>query len=66
MIPEIIEFEAKADKNGNTARLRVDVANRKFYRNFISFYGQPIQVTKQAVSKMVEAYKWFGWKEEKI
>ena len=56
MNPEIIEFKAKTDKNGNTARLRIDVANRKFYRNF----------TKQAVSKMVEAYKWFGWKEEKI
>lgn len=66
MAPEIIEFIGKTDKNGNTARLRVDVANRKFDRNFISFYGEPIKVEKSAISKMVEAYKWFGWEEEKI
>ena len=66
MTAEIIEFIGKTDKNGNTTRLRVDVANRKFYRDFVSFYGEPIQVEKSAISKMVEAYKWFGWKEEKI
>lgn len=66
MVAEIIEFKGKTDKNGNTARLRVDVANRKFYRDFISFYGEPIEVTKQAISKMVEAYKWFGFEETKI
>lgn len=66
MVAEIIEFKDKTDKNGNTARLRVDVANRKFYRDFVSFYGEPIEVTKQAVSKMVEAYKWFGFEETKI
>ena len=66
MTAEIMEFISKTDKNGNTARLRVDVANRKFYRDFVSFYGEPIQVEKSAISKMVEAYKWFGWKEEKI
>lgn len=66
MVAEIIEFKGKTDKNGNTARLRVDVTNRKFYRNFVSFYGEPIEVTKQAVSKMVEAYKWFGFEETKI
>lgn len=66
MVTEIIEFKGKTDKNGNTARLRVD-ANRKFYRNvFVSFYGEPIEVTKQAVSKMVEAYKQFGFEETKI
>ena len=66
MVAEIIEFKGKTDKNGNTARLRVDVANRKFYRDFVSFYGEPIEVTKQAVSKMVEAYKWFSFEETKI
>lgn len=66
MTPEIMEFIGKTDKNGNTARLRVNVANRKFYRNFVSFYGEPIKVEKSAISKMVEAYKWFGWQEEKI
>lgn len=65
-VPEIMEFVGKTDKNNDTIRLRVDVANRKFYRNFISFYGEPIQITKQAVNKMVAAYKWFGWEEEKI
>ena len=66
MTAEIMEFISKTDKNGNTARLRVDVANRKFYRDFVSFYGDPIKVEKAAISKMVESYKWFGWKEEKI
>lgn len=66
MIPEIMEFISKTDKNGNTARLRVDVVNRKFYRDFVSFYGEPIKVEKSAIGKMVEAYRRFGWKEEKI
>lgn len=66
MVAEIIEFKGKTDKNGNTTRLRVDVVNRKFYRDFVSFYGEPIEVTKQAISKMVEAYKWFGFEETKI
>lgn len=66
MTVEIMEFIEKTDKNGNTARLRVDVASRKFYRDFVSFYGEPIKVKKSAIRKMVEAYKWFGWKEEKI
>lgn len=66
MTPNIMEFIGKTDKNGNTSRLRVDVANHIFYRNFVSFYGKPIKVEKSAISKMVEAYKWFGWKEEKI
>lgn len=66
MVPEIIEFKSKTDRNGNTARLRVDVANRKFYRDFVSFYGEPIEVTNRAVSRMVEVYKWFGFEETKI
>ena len=66
MTAEIMEFIGKTDKNGNTARLRVDVANRKFDRNFIIFYGELIKVEKSVISKMVEAYKRFGWKEEKI
>lgn len=66
MTAEIMEFISKTDKNGNTARLRVDVANRKFYRDFVIFYGDPIKVEKSAISKMVEAYRRFGWKEEKI
>ena len=66
MTAEIMEFIGKTDKNGNTARLRVDVANRKFYRDFISFYGKPIKVEKSTISKVVETYKGFGWEEEKI
>lgn len=66
MTAEIIEFIGKTDKNGNTARLRVDVANRKFYRNFVIFYGEPIKVEKSVISKMVEVYIRFGWEEEKI
>ena len=66
MTAEIMEFISKTDKNGNTARLRIDVVNRKFDRNFVIFYGEPIKVEKSVISKMVEAYKWFGWKEEKI
>ena len=38
MTAEIMEFIGKTDKNGNTARLRVDVANHKFYRDFVSFF----------------------------
>ncbi len=57
MTAEIMEFIGKTDKNGNTARLRVDVANRKFYRDFVSFYGESIKVEKSAISKMVETYK---------
>ena len=34
MTAEIMEFIGKTDKNGNTARLRVDVANRKSQINF--------------------------------
>ena len=33
MTAEIMEFISKTDKNGNTARLRVDVANRKSHRS---------------------------------
>lgn len=66
MTPNIMEFISKTDKNGNTPRLRVDVANHTFYRNFVSFYGEPIKVDKTAISKIVEAYKWFGWEERKI
>lgn len=53
MTAEIMEFIGKTDKNGNTARLRVDVANRKFYRDFVSFYGEPIKVEKSAIGKEV-------------
>ena len=60
MTAEIMEFIGKTDKNGNTARLRVDVPNCKFDRNFIIFYGEPIKVEKSVISKMVEAYKWLG------
>lgn len=59
MTAEIMEFIGKTDKNGNTARLRVDVANRKFYRDFVSFYGDPIKVEKSAISKMVEPGAWY-------
>ena len=32
MTAEIMEFIGKTDKNGNTVRLRVDVANRTFQK----------------------------------
>lgn len=63
---EIMEFIGKRDKNGNTARLRVDVANHKFYRDFLSFYGEPIKVQKSVIRKIVEAFNCFGWEEERI
>ena len=66
MTAEIMEFIGKTDKNGNTARLRVDAANRKFYRDFVSFYGEPIKVEKSIINKIKEAYRRLGWKEEKI
>lgn len=58
MTAEIMEFIGKTDKNGNTARLRVDVANRKFYRDFVSFYGEPIKVEKSAISEEAEPDDW--------
>lgn len=66
MTSEILEFISNTDKNGNTLHLRIDVANRKFNRDFISFYGKPIKVTKTAISKMVESFKWFGWQEKQF
>ena len=34
MTAEIMEFIGKTDQNGNTARLRVDVAIRKLQTNY--------------------------------
>ena len=52
MTAEIMEFIGKTDKNGNTARLRVDVANRKFYRDFVSF------TENRSRSKSRQSAKW--------
>lgn len=66
MTSEILEFTSNTDKNGNTLHLRIDVASRKFNRDFVSFCGKPIKVTKTAMSQMVESLKWFGWEEKQF